>query len=56
MRKYCEIILGFDQKSIEQIININKNDENIHQIIEYIIQKTKKDSSGYFCDYNTKNN
>lgn len=48
MKYYCEKILGYNEKDIERIVNVQKNDENIYQIIENIIQKTKKKPIGYF--------
>ena len=48
MKCYCEKILGYNEKDIERIINVQKNDENIYRIIEIIIQKTKKKPIGYF--------
>jgi hypothetical protein len=48
MKYYCEKILGYNEKDIERIVNTQKNDENIYQIIEIIIQKTKKKPIGYF--------
>ena len=55
MKYYCEKILGYNKKDIERIVNVQKNDENIYQIIEIIIQKTKKKPIGYFGKNNIKN-
>lgn len=54
MKYYCEKILGYNEKDIERIVNVQKNDENIYQIIEIIIQKTKKKPIGYFGKNKTK--
>ena len=55
MRAYCEKILGYNEKEIERIININRNDENIYRIIERVIRKTKKGSLKYFGTYDLRN-
>ena len=54
MRAYCEKILGYNEKEIERIININRNDENIYRIIERVIRKTKKGSLKYFGTYDLR--
>ena len=55
MKYYCEKILGYNEKDIEKFVNVQKNDENIYQIIEIIIQKTKKKPIKYFGKNKIKN-
>ena len=56
MKKFCEKILGYKDKEIERIININRNDENIYKIIDRLIKKTKKNQIKYYGKYSLKTN
>ena len=56
MKCFCEKILGYHEKEIERILNINKNDENIFRIIDKTIKKTKKNKFKYYGNYNLQLN
>ena len=56
MKSFCERILGYNEKEIERIINIKRNDENIYRIIDKTIKKTKKNKFRYYGKYSLKIN
>ena len=56
MKSFCEKILGYTEKEIERILNINKNDENIYRIIDKTIKKTKKNKFKYYGNYSLQLN